>query len=307
MSGVDLQSKVKELQLPIFNPSISQSDSSCKEAVEMLRGDAERGSENLVPTLGSAPFILGQSLPVVPVKLVKRIIKGDYLDMAEMLSDNMEVERRRALAESEGGPSSKSTGRREVPDMLSWLHCFSLYAAIVCSHRPDRARQMWTYQTLMITEARRCGGRGWLLYDATFRQQAASRDNADFSRLNQSLYATTFLAYGNRKQSCPNCMLSDHTVQECALYIPRPSPAAGMHISYQEKHSRNFDERPTRGEVKRKRFKRGPCYAWNVGMCMAQQCQWEHVCSKCAGDHRRPMCSLGPSSTEVKQEERRQV
>ena len=48
---------------------------------------------------------------------------------------------------------------------------------------------MWAYQALMITEARRCGGRGWLLYDATFRQQAASRDNADFSRLNQALYA----------------------------------------------------------------------------------------------------------------------
>ena len=135
--------------------------------------------------------------------------------------------------------------------MLSWLHCFSLYAAIVCSHQPDRARQMWAYQALMISEARGCGGRGWLLYDATFRQQAASRENADFSRLDQSLYATTFLAYGNRKQSCPNCMFPDHTVQECALYISRPSPLAGvptgLHAAtYQEKHSRNLDERPTR-------------------------------------------------------------
>ena len=86
----------------------------------------ERGSENLVPLLGSATFILGESLPVVPEKLVKRIIKGDYLDMAETLSDNMEVEHLQALAESEGGLSSKSMGRREVPDTLSWLCCFSL-------------------------------------------------------------------------------------------------------------------------------------------------------------------------------------
>ena len=71
--------------------------------------------------------------------------------------------------------------------MLSWLHCFSLYAAIVRTYLPDRARQMWAYQALMITETRRCEGRGWLLYDTTFRQQAASRDNADFSRLNPGL------------------------------------------------------------------------------------------------------------------------
>ena len=73
LSGVDLQSKVKS---PVFNPSISQGDSSCKEAVELLRGN-------------QLPFILGGSLPVLPAKLVKRIIKGDYL---EMLSDNMEME-----------------------------------------------------------------------------------------------------------------------------------------------------------------------------------------------------------------------
>ena len=39
--------------------------------------------------------------------------------MAEMLSNNMEVERQRALAESEGFPSPRSVGRIEVPDMLS--------------------------------------------------------------------------------------------------------------------------------------------------------------------------------------------
>ena len=44
------------------------------------------------------------------MKVVKRIIKGDYLVMAKILSDNMEVERQQALAESEGGLSSRSTG-----------------------------------------------------------------------------------------------------------------------------------------------------------------------------------------------------
>ena len=95
--------------------------------------------------------------------------------MAEMLSDNMEVEHRWVLAESEGSPGPRSMRRREVPDMLSWLHCFSLYAAIVSSHRPDRARQMWAYQALMITEARRCGGvAGYLMPPSVSKQHQES-------------------------------------------------------------------------------------------------------------------------------------
>lgn len=49
---------------------------------------------------------------------------------------------------------------------------------------------------MMIREVRRCGGRGWLLYDAAFRQQVVSFEAVDFSKINQSLYSTTILAYG---------------------------------------------------------------------------------------------------------------
>ena len=115
---------------------------------------------------------------------------------------------------------------------------------------------MWAYQALMITEARRCGGRGWLY-------------NADFSRLNQALYATIFLAYGNRKQSCPNCMLPDHTGPECALHSSKPSSVTGvptgMHTTNQEKHSRYFDEKPTRGELRRNVLKEAPAMHGMMG------------------------------------------
>ena len=42
-------------------------------------------------------------------------------------------------------------------------------------------------------------------------------EKVDFSKINQSLYSTTFLAYAGRSQFCPNCMLSDHTQEEFAL------------------------------------------------------------------------------------------
>ena len=56
---------------------------------------------NLPPELGTAkpqepsPFVLGEELPVVPVRLVKKSIKGEFVDMSELLKDNMKVLRRR--------------------------------------------------------------------------------------------------------------------------------------------------------------------------------------------------------------------
>ena len=38
-------------------------------------------------------FVLGEGLPPVPAKLVAKILKGEFIDMAELLRDNIEAER----------------------------------------------------------------------------------------------------------------------------------------------------------------------------------------------------------------------
>lgn len=137
-------------------------------------------------------FVLSESLPVVPAKLVRRILRAEYIDMAELLKDNMEAERRRMQADS-GGAQTQFAGRqarRAIPDILSWLQCFGLYAAVVTSHYPEKSRELLAYQTMLIAESRRCGGRGWLLYDTAFRQQIVSFDTVNFAKINQSLYAS---------------------------------------------------------------------------------------------------------------------
>jgi len=71
---------------------------------------------------------------VIPAHIVRKIQKGDYLDMAELLKDNMEAKRRRAiimLEKENSNPQPASPGgRREVPGYASWLHCFAMYAAV---------------------------------------------------------------------------------------------------------------------------------------------------------------------------------
>ncbi len=69
-----------------------------------------------------------------PAKLVKCILTGEYTDVAELLRDNVEAERRRAS--ENGGSQVPYSGRRELPDFEGWLQCFSSYAlqwSITCT------------------------------------------------------------------------------------------------------------------------------------------------------------------------------
>ena len=174
----------------------------------------EKSSEGV-----DSPFILSEALLVVSAKLVCRILRGEYINMAALLKDNIEAERRRLSVE--GG---SHFNRREVPEILSWLQCFNLYMVVVVSVHPEKTRELLAYQALIVSEARR-GGRGWRLYDVAFRQQIRSFGSVDFSRINQSLYSTTILAFGGGRQKfCPVCMLSDHTQEECGLHQNHGKP-----------------------------------------------------------------------------------
>ena len=83
---------------------------------------------------------------------------------------------------------------------------------------PHRVKQLLAYQATILREARRCGGNGWRAYDAMFRQLAATDDTIDWSRLNPSLYATTFMVQqGGGSRICHLCMGADHVQDDCAL------------------------------------------------------------------------------------------
>lgn len=272
LGGEVTQEELAGMQLPDLTEGERENDlpEGDPPTSSMRAKQTRRGTESEV---GQGPFILSETASVVPAKLVKRILKGDYLDFAELLKDNMEAERRRATQEGESAsaPYGHRANRREVPDMLSWLGCFSLYAAVVCSKHPKKARELWAYQAMIISEHRRCGGRGWLLYDSAFRQQISSLDTVDFSKINQSLYATTFLAHSSRGQCCPSCLMPDHKQEDCAL-----NPAWSMPVvRFRESSSRNDSQEPPRKRMKR------PCFKWNEGVCANPRCRFDPVCQLC--------------------------
>ena len=212
-----------ELELPVVDDSSGGQPPPPVADVEGEKEKLEPEREQRRKTKGSGeeataqPFVLSDGLAPVPAKLVARILRGEFVDMAELLHDNLEAQRRGVIQESSTISGDIKRGRREIPDLLSWVQCFGTYMAVVTSAQPTKSRELLAYQTLIVREARRCGGRGWLAYDTMFRQQAAGNLDVDWSKLNPTLYAVTFLAQSGSGRNCVLCMESDHSEEDCAL------------------------------------------------------------------------------------------
>ena len=257
-------------------------------------GGSEGARKSLVPIRDTVlteqkgvvgkPFMLSEGLHPVPHKLVARILRGEFVDMAELLRVYLEAQRRSSSvpANNSYGGSNAARGRREVPDLVNWVQCFGTYMAIVSSKHPERMRQLLAYQTLIVREARRFGGKGWLAYDSYFRQQVVGDDKANWSRLNQSLYAVTFIAQGERDRGrCRIICLESE--EQCALYTPSYKPA---HFRRTATERSSSDLREPVPAGRSRGAGRMACFAWNQGECRFPACKYRHACVKCSGDHR---------------------
>lgn len=286
------------LNLPVVQDPPAGSSPHLAAAANTSAGEGEDGSQpecgrenksNATTTkqTGAQTFVLSEGLAPVPAKLVAKILRGDFVDMAELLRDNLEADRRGSLCDtSEPSAVTPKHPRREVPDLLSWVQCFGTYMGVIASQYPDRVKPLLAYQTLIVREARRCGGRGWQSYDSMFRQQVAGRPDADWSKLNSTLYAVTFLAQAGTGRTCPLCLESDHREEECALAKARPTPLprAGPSRDTARNAVEPGGNRSTRSRTHM------ICFAWNQGECKFPFCRYRHVCVRCLGDHRITQC-----------------
>jgi hypothetical protein len=176
-------------------------------------------------------------------------------------------------------PGSLKPRLREVSSLPSWLYCFLAYVAILA---PDQGtRDMLAYARLLIREAQRHGGVGWMDYDRVFRQQAAIDRSLQWNTLNPGIQSSTITGQAPRPNTfCTLCHEVDHTAASCALAYLEPSGPPSP---------------PTTQRSAKRRTSYSICMSWNRGKCTYPgACTFRHVCSQCYQLHRACDC---PSSS----------
>ena len=185
--------------------------------------------------LAATGFALSPASEPFPQKLVERIRSGQYVDMRDLLTDNLSLLQQ---LEAFGGqpfptlPGMLKPRLREVSTIPSWIYCFLAYIAI---RSPDPyTRDMLAYARLVIREAQRHGGNAWLTYDKVFRQQAALDHSLRWNTLHSGIQAATLVGQpSGTGMFCTLCREPDHTADHCALtYLQHPynQPPRGQHL-----------------------------------------------------------------------------
>ena len=135
------QREVADLCLPVFDREVDPDITGRPvegerpgEALQIGKAEPAGGAKS------TTPFLLSKGLPPIPATFVAKIKKGDFVDMAELLRDNIEAERR-CSKESGSGASTgqQSQSRREIPDILSWVQCFGTYTFIAVQLHPENS------------------------------------------------------------------------------------------------------------------------------------------------------------------------
>ena len=225
-------------------------------------------------------FSLASSFPPVPAKLVSRIQGLEFVEMRELLPDNIALSE--CLEALPGAARFSNTPQREIASISTWTCAFATYVAIVSQAHPNRARDMLAYMRLVVREAQTYGtGVGWLTYDSVYRQNNQGA-HCRWDTLDASLH-TAYIG-GQGIPTVPPCRHYrgvDHSSDECALspVVPAVRPGAPMRVELAlgERKGRQLNPKQTGGFI---------CRSWNWGKCRYPgTCYYRHVCSACGEQH----------------------
>ena len=238
-------------------------------------------------------LVLSPAAEPIPKKIVDKIRSGQFVEMKELLTDNLSLISQLEAVQGIAPLHMLGAARprlQEISSLPTWCYCFLGYMAARTSD--PVTRDQLAYARLLIKEAQRHGGLGWLDYDRVFRQQVAADPSLCWNTLIPGLQATTILGQQSVKQPvfCTLCREVDHTRDQCALAcLQSPDPAAAAVT------------RSSRPPALRRRADY-TCISWNKGSCLFPgQCSYRHICAICQASHRAKDCPRAPDSSVYKQ------
>lgn len=247
----------------------------------------------------AGPFVFSRSSPPVPAKMVSRIQALQFVEMRELLPDNIALAERLATLPQHSF-QTQPTSQREVSSICSWTCAFATYVAVLAQAHPELVVSRLAYMRNLVREATRFGGEGWRTYDYVFRSQAATDKSTEWTTTNPSL----MLAYMQNglqpaKPPCPLCHESDHPPSSCAL-----APLSNTSHHWPARKS-SYLGVPTNMPS---RLPDGTqlCVSWNQGGCIAiGRCRYRHVCGSCGEGHIARDCAQTPEDSIFKRPPKR--
>lgn len=160
----------------------------------------------------------------------------------------------------------KVAAKKAITSIEDWVVCFNTYVSLVAMRKPERVRDLLAYSSTIVKASKDFIGSPCLDYDVQFRQQAATQPDAEWARIDASMWTVQF-----------------------SRATPKPPGSAGA-----EKRSQAPDRSPRQRYAPYPTAQNRVCFRWNsVAGCQLTDCKFAHTCSRCRDvSHIAPQCPL---------------
>ena len=185
-------------------------------------------------------------------------------------------------AASHASNTPRRLNRPPVTSIRTWLECYGRKAAVLTSRFPEKAAELWAYQTIIIHAAHTYEGANWVAYDRLYRREKLAARDLNWSVPNQRLYSEAFTGRARRHPQCPYCLSEDHGGGGCP-HNPNP-PIVGW---FQGTPQLQFgtSQPGSTPMLPKSTPQHEICRNFNGNRCRITRCRYRHVCSECAGPH----------------------
>ena len=158
----------------------------------------------------------------LPPRVVKRILALEFTEMSELRADIWPDDNG---SSEEAATSRRRLGKSPVMDIRIWLECFARLAAVLVTRFPEKAPELWSYQTSIVKAAHTYEGSNWVSYDRQYRRNMLAKKDLNWSVPNNRLFSEAFTGRARSIPRCSHCLSEDHTSAVCP-FNPNP-PAFG--------------------------------------------------------------------------------
>ena len=175
-------------EMPTFNPV--QNDTSGLKLLAAAAASSSASSSSptvIVASPGQSLMSLGpfNLVASLPMKLVKRILDLEFIEMVELTVDAWQEE---SSFDSQN-VSRCPSWRAPITDISLWLECYSRVAAILVTHKGP---ELWAYQASILKATRNYEGSAWAVYDHHYRHKASARKDLNWLVTDPCLYNEAF-------------------------------------------------------------------------------------------------------------------
>ena len=271
--------------VPSFTPSGGPAESSLDILADAALG-ASAHDATIKPSssAGRSLHTTGPYNPAatLPPRVVKKILQLEFVEMSELRADIWPDE----AATPETTQLGRRPGKPPVTSIRSWLECYGRMAAVLSMRFPEKAAELWAYQTSILHAAHAYEGANWVAYDRLYRREMLAKKDLDWSVPNPRLYSEAFTGRAKRHPQCPHCLSEDHMGAGCPHnpnppvmgWLQTPAPLQGPLPSP--------GQTPGLPQAKTREI----CRNFNANRCRFARCRFLHICSECLGQHAAAQC-----------------